>query len=441
MDTTEYTENIDSLAASVRQKPFDAELRRTLIKAHLEAGNWHEAAVALNEKNHHCGLKLADGNLVLRLFLAVRSHSWTGAAFEQFLAHPFVYEQTKDFDMPPPTESAAVCASADKLLQCGLHDAARDLLMQALAHAPEHGQLHLKLIHCLVDQGDFAAAAAAANRKRAGCGWREGDMGLLVRLYSSLRAEGLRGEEVERFLAQETVRQAVATNTRYGQFESLGDDCELGFVQRNLGQEPLGLLRFASLPLATLIKLLNNGFAGFALAENCTLRVEPMGLKTQYDLLDRAYQYQIHTFIVADKTSEMATVLAKFCIRAQFLKRKLLDDLRTGEKIFVYKARAISLKDIDRLSKALRRHGPNRLLVVQERRRSTEAAGPRAEKWNDYLMRGYLERFETHPSPAHLAEWKMLLDAALDQLPVPPRRSWIGALMARSMLRMRRLGA
>lgn len=441
MDTTDTTETIDALAASVRQQPFDAELRRTLIKAHLEAGNWHEAAVALNEKSHHCGFKPVDGNLVLRLFLAMRSHACTGPAFEEFLAHPFVHDQTKDFDMPPPTESAAVCASADKLVQCGLHDAARELLVQAREHAPGHGQLHLKLIYCLVDQGEFAAAAAAANRKRAECGWHEGDMTWLVRLYSSLRAEGLRGEEVERFLADETVRQAVAANARYGQFESLGDDCELGFVHRNLGQEPLGLLRFASLPLATLIKLLNNGFARFALAENCTLRLEAAGSKTQYDLLDRAYQYQIHTFIVADKTSEMATVLAKFCARVQFLKRKLLDDLRTGEKIFVYKTRAISRRDIERLSKALRRHGPNRLLVVQERRSADEAAGPRMEKWNDHLMCGYLERFEINPSPAHLADWKTLLDAALDQLPVPPRRSWIGTWVAHAMLRMRRLGA
>ena len=29
------------------------------------------------------------------------------------------------------------------------------------------------------------------------------------------------------------------------QFESIGDNCELGLVQRRAGSEPLGLLRFA----------------------------------------------------------------------------------------------------------------------------------------------------------------------------------------------------
>ena len=32
-------------------------------------------------------------------------------------------------------------------------------------------------------------------------------------------------------------------------FESVGDNCELGIFQRRVGAEPLGLLRFAGAPL------------------------------------------------------------------------------------------------------------------------------------------------------------------------------------------------
>ena len=46
------------------------------------------------------------------------------------------------------------------------------------------------------------------------------------------------------------------------QFESLGDNCELGLVQRRAGVEPLGLLRFAGAPLRRLITALDARFEG-----------------------------------------------------------------------------------------------------------------------------------------------------------------------------------
>src|SRR5271168_2182431 len=48
------------------------------------------------------------------------------------------------------------------------------------------------------------------------------------------------------------------------QFESIGDNCELGLVQRQAGAEPLGLLRFAGAPLRNLLRGLNARFANIA---------------------------------------------------------------------------------------------------------------------------------------------------------------------------------
>ena len=45
-------------------------------------------------------------------------------------------------------------------------------------------------------------------------------------------------------------------------FESLGRGCEFGFLQRRAGAEPMGLLRFASMPLEGLIRGLQTQFAG-----------------------------------------------------------------------------------------------------------------------------------------------------------------------------------
>ena len=47
-------------------------------------------------------------------------------------------------------------------------------------------------------------------------------------------------------------------------FESLGDNCELGLVQRAAGVEPLGLLRFADSSLDRLVRLLDARADGIA---------------------------------------------------------------------------------------------------------------------------------------------------------------------------------
>jgi hypothetical protein len=57
------------------------------------------------------------------------------------------------------------------------------------------------------------------------------------------------------------------------QFESLGDNCELGLVQRRAGVEPLGLFRFAGAPLRHLIRALETRFAG--MADPAHVRVQP----------------------------------------------------------------------------------------------------------------------------------------------------------------------
>jgi tetratricopeptide (TPR) repeat protein len=433
-------EALNMLLAAVRQKPFDAELRRLLITAYLEKGLLQEAAAAINEKNKFCGLKASDGNLIIKLHAGMFAGGYSGAVFDEFLANSFVCELTADTCVTSYTDIESVRKAVDKLIRYGIFDAAKEILSTAIKQTPSDPSLYRMYIRCLVEAGALAEAAAAANRKSQACGLDDADLPLLGRLHANIMTEGLRGSDVDEFMANAFVQQAAADNSVYCRFESLGDDCELGFVQRKLGQEPLGLLRFGSIPFPTLINLLNNSFANFAVPENCELKIVEMGTQSQYDLYDNIYKYQIHTFIVAEKTSDMPSVLAKFCARVQFLKRKLLDDLGDGEKIFVYKTRKLSDKEILQLSKALHRHGPNRLLVIQQRARTSDQPAPAIERMNDVVLKGYLDQFDVNVrTPSHLLEWKTLLDAALNEFPEHSGKSRPAGILSKAAMFIRSL--
>ena len=51
-------------------------------------------------------------------------------------------------------------------------------------------------------------------------------------------------------------------------FTSLGFNCEFGFVQRQMGAEPIDLLRFAGIPLIRLIYGIDAEFAGLDEPDN-----------------------------------------------------------------------------------------------------------------------------------------------------------------------------
>jgi hypothetical protein len=74
----------------------------------------------------------------------------------------------------------------------------------------------------------------------------------------------------------------------------------------------------------------------------------------------------MHTFIKSYDLDK-STVYSQFCRRLKFLVRKLVDDLESGTKIFVYKMyeRQVTLPELRRLRDAMASYGDNWLLYVQ----------------------------------------------------------------------------
>jgi tetratricopeptide (TPR) repeat protein len=204
------------------------------------------------------------------------------------------------------------------------------------------------------------------------------------------------------------------------QFESLGGPggggCEFGLVQRNFGAEPIGLLRWASLSTNNLITALDNRFEGIG-SSNQTMLVPPeiASGNTEYLVRDTRYKIRMHTF---SKVGDIdpGKLQHQWCARLTFLARKLIADLETNKKIFLYRPGVmLTASEIDRLNTAMRRYGDNFLLLIQ-----TEDASHRngtVEFVSPHLMVGYIDRLNWEPKRAtyqpSFASWARLCSQTL----------------------------
>ena len=101
--------------------------------------------------------------------------------------------------------------------------------------------------------------------------------------------------------------------------------------------------------------------------------------------------------------------------RLTFLRRKLLEDLKNGEKVWVWKSNIkLTLDQIERLVAVLRRHGQNILLWVVE---ADDAHRPGSvERISDNLLKGYVERFAPYHNAPDISpqSWLEVCQAAYD---------------------------
>ena len=115
-------------------------------------------------------------------------------------------------------------------------------------------------------------------------------------------------------------------------FENLGDDCEFGFVQRQSGAEPLGLLRFGFLQPFELLRALETRFAGMGALEN----LSHVQVEGEYIIRDAASGLAYHTWQMHGTVDEH-TLLPQHAAHIAFLVRRLVRQLSDASRIFVWK--------------------------------------------------------------------------------------------------------
>ncbi len=194
-------------------------------------------------------------------------------------------------------------------------------------------------------------------------------------------------------------------------FESLGENCEFGLLQRRHGVEPLGLLRFSFIEMVHLVRGLRHGFPGLGDPGTTEVRVE--GVDQEYVVRDTVYGMTYHTWQYRPSIA-LETVQKQQTMRLNFLKRKLMEDVAAAEKIFVVKRGETPLgpEEVLPLYAALNDLGQNWLLWVVL---ADETHPPgTVEILLPGLMRGYVDRFAPNNNAPDLSAnaWTALCIAA-----------------------------
>jgi hypothetical protein len=145
------------------------------------------------------------------------------------------------------------------------------------------------------------------------------------------------------------------------QFESLGDNCELGLVQRRVGAEPLGLLRFSGTPLRNLLRAMAARFSH--IGDPAYVRLNPE--HGEYMVKLTKYDFTYHADAKIGE-ADPDRLLKQQTRVVSFLARKLIEDLEEASKIFVFRQNEpLSAIDLIDLRLAIAAYGPGRLLWVQ----------------------------------------------------------------------------
>lgn len=324
------------------------------IKSHLKQQNTSQAMklLAKAEKKN-----LFHGDLFL---LNAKVHRLQGDSMQQDLAlRRYFAEEERDV--------LHHLKAVDFFIAENDFALAQTLLNQIKALFPLSAFTHPRQAALFCAQGDFESASQALIQKQQYGKLDDRDIDLVHQIRKGVAANPL--AFTKQLFSDKQVRE-ILRRYCYERFESLGFDCEFGFVQRANGREPLSLFRWGAMPIDSMIALFSNQFKGFAEPQSASLKLllNQASGTAEYRYFDSQYQFEAHTFhtkknIAITETEE--TLLPK--VRAHFalLARKLREDLEDGNKVFLYKSeKAISVDQCKALHVAMQTVGPNKLLVV-----------------------------------------------------------------------------
>ena len=172
-----------------------------------------------------------------------------------------------------------------------------------------------------------------------------------------------------------------------------------GLVQRRLGAEPLGLLRFTFIELAHVIRGVRTGFQG--LGDPGTSEIKVSEKDSEYVVHDTSFGMTFHTWQYAHQL-DLETARRQHDTRLGFLKRKFVDDITDSGKIFVIKRTPpLRPEEVLPLYVALNEQARNWLLWVVLADEKHPAGT--VEILLPGLLRGFVDRFAPNENAPDLS--------------------------------------
>lgn len=201
-------------------------------------------------------------------------------------------------------------------------------------------------------------------------------------------------------------------------FESIGENCEFGFVQRALGHEVSSLLRWTFLDsTAATVAGIATSFANVFEFEN----LEPAAEGTM--VRDRVHGIAFHTAMRAERTrsglvfvapeAERRAIHAEESEKLLHLQEKFDRSIRAADRIYVAKrGTGLTFSEAEALSSAIGARGGGVLLYVTPAGVGKQPGTARLI--HDRLAHGIVERFAPHDQAddVALASWEAVLLAA-----------------------------
>ncbi|MBM6582747.1 hypothetical protein ILT44_21305 [Microvirga sp. BT689] len=194
----------------------------------------------------------------------------------------------------------------------------------------------------------------------------------------------------------DTLAREQLVDDYIGRLESLGDNCELGFVLRRLGYEKGGFFRWVSSTPQKVAQLIKSDFHNTYRFENLRPRNQKMVEDTSSGI---SYHSDMHSRLengswqfIADEQSRRA-IHGKEIEKLSFLLERFRERLKAKNTLFIVKRNnGIPRDAIEDLVSALRTH--NRSCQLLEIKLSTEVTPPgRVTRVSDNLQVGYISRF------------------------------------------------
>jgi len=184
-------------------------------------------------------------------------------------------------------------------------------------------------------------------------------------------------------------------------FESLGENCDLGVVQRAVGLESFGLFRFAACDAAGVAALLRARLQ--PLGEPEDLWLDEVGPRREYWVKSYNFPFEVRTnrFAGDDDPEVIRTAQIE---KLRFLRTHLLRDLSRGRRLLVFTGNA-DTAIIDDIAAQLQAYGPNCLLWISGG--DTAHSPGFVKRISPNLLRGFISRFGSYDGDPSLPveEW------------------------------------